>query len=71
MVVAGGGGDNAVSAIGVGAVSPGDAFISLGTCRVAKCRRGAKAARFPPPLTRRCCPLGAERLGGGGRGRGG
>ncbi|MGP7881878.1 FGGY family carbohydrate kinase, partial [Raoultella planticola] len=27
VVVAGGGGDNAVSAIGVGAVSPGDAFI--------------------------------------------
>ncbi|ORZ64477.1 xylulokinase, partial [Klebsiella pneumoniae] len=33
-VVAGGGGDNAVSAIGVGAVSPGDAFISLGTSGV-------------------------------------
>ncbi|HGM6862913.1 xylulokinase [Serratia rubidaea] len=32
--VAGGGGDNAVSAIGVGAVSPGDAFISLGTSGV-------------------------------------
>ena len=31
VAVAGGGGDNAVSAIGVGAVSPGDAFISLGT----------------------------------------
>ncbi|MEY8712809.1 xylulokinase [Mangrovibacter phragmitis] len=34
VVVAGGGGDNAVSAIGVGAVSPGDAFISLGTSGV-------------------------------------
>ncbi|STU92732.1 Xylulose kinase [Klebsiella pneumoniae subsp. ozaenae] len=33
-MVAGGGGDNAVSAIGVGAVSPGDAFISLGTSGV-------------------------------------
>jgi xylulokinase len=34
VLVAGGGGDNAVSAIGVGAVSPGDAFISLGTSGV-------------------------------------
>ena len=34
VVVAGGGGDNAVSAIGVGAVAPGDAFISLGTSGV-------------------------------------
>ncbi len=70
VVVAGGGGDNAVSAIGVGAVSPGDAFISLGTSgavsythldvykRQAKCRRWSKAARFPPPLTRRWLPAG-------------
>lgn len=34
VIVAGGGGDNAVSAIGVGAVNPGDAFISLGTSGV-------------------------------------
>nr|WP_318384089.1 xylulokinase [uncultured Enterobacter sp.] len=34
VVVAGGGGDNATSAVGVGAVSPGDAFISLGTSGV-------------------------------------
>ncbi|HBB3870772.1 xylulokinase [Escherichia coli] len=34
VLVAGGGGDNAVSAIGVGAVNPGDAFISLGTSGV-------------------------------------
>lgn len=34
VIVAGGGGDNAVSAIGVGAVDPGDAFISLGTSGV-------------------------------------
>lgn len=34
VVVAGGGGDNAVSAIGVGAINPGDAFISLGTSGV-------------------------------------
>lgn len=33
-VVAGGGGDNAASAIGVGAVSPGRAFVSLGTSGV-------------------------------------
>ncbi len=34
VVVAGGGGDNAASAVGVGAVQPGDAFISLGTSGV-------------------------------------
>ena len=34
VVVAGGGGDNAVSAVGVGAINPGDAFISLGTSGV-------------------------------------
>ena len=34
VMVAGGGGDNAASAVGVGAVQPGDAFISLGTSGV-------------------------------------
>ncbi|WLI77870.1 xylulokinase [Kosakonia sp. H02] len=34
VIVAGGGGDNATSAVGVGAVAPGDAFISLGTSGV-------------------------------------
>ncbi|WP_044172775.1 xylulokinase [Phytobacter massiliensis] len=34
VVVAGGGGDNATSAVGVGAIAPGDAFISLGTSGV-------------------------------------
>lgn len=34
VVVAGGAGDNAASAIGVGAVQPGDGFISLGTSGV-------------------------------------
>lgn len=34
VVVAGGGGDNAASAVGAGAVNPGDAFISLGTSGV-------------------------------------
>ncbi|WP_417070368.1 xylulokinase [Niveibacterium terrae] len=34
VVVAGGGGDNAASAIGIGAVAPGDGFISLGTSGV-------------------------------------
>jgi xylulokinase len=33
-VVVAGGGDNATSAVGVGAVAPGDAFISLGTSGV-------------------------------------
>jgi xylulokinase len=34
VVVAGGAGDNAASAIGIGAVNPGDGFISLGTSGV-------------------------------------
>ncbi|MBJ3814250.1 xylulokinase [Shimwellia pseudoproteus] len=34
VVVAGGGGDNAASAVGIGAIAPGDAFISLGTSGV-------------------------------------
>lgn len=34
LVIAGGGGDNAASAVGIGAVEPGDAFISLGTSGV-------------------------------------
>ncbi|EGN2451073.1 xylulokinase [Salmonella enterica] len=34
VIVAGGGGDNAASAVGVGAVMPSDAFISLGTSGV-------------------------------------
>jgi xylulokinase len=33
--VAGGGGDNAASAVGIGAVAPGDGFLSLGTSGVA------------------------------------
>ncbi|KAK3608901.1 hypothetical protein CHS0354_006942 [Potamilus streckersoni] len=33
-VIAGGGGDNAASACGLGAVNPGDAFVSLGTSGV-------------------------------------
>ncbi|QUS36056.1 xylulokinase [Falsirhodobacter algicola] len=34
VVVAGGGGDNAASAVGVGAVRPGEGFVSLGTSGV-------------------------------------
>ena len=34
VTVAGGGGDNAASAVGIGAVAPGDGFISLGTSGV-------------------------------------
>ncbi|WP_035056396.1 xylulokinase [Andreprevotia chitinilytica] len=34
VIVAGGGGDNAASAIGIGATEPGDGFISLGTSGV-------------------------------------
>ena len=34
VVVAGGGGDNAASAVGIGATSPGEGFVSLGTSGV-------------------------------------
>src|SRR3989442_14877238 len=34
VTVAGGGGDNAASAVGIGAVAPGDGFVSLGTSGV-------------------------------------
>ena len=34
MVIAGGGGDNAASAVGIGAVRPGEGFVSLGTSGV-------------------------------------
>ena len=34
VIIAGGGGDNAASAVGIGAVNTGDAFISLGTSGV-------------------------------------
>lgn len=34
VIIAGGGGDNAATAVGMGAVNPGDAFISLGTSGV-------------------------------------
>lgn len=34
VVIAGGGGDNAASAVGIGAINPGDGFISLGTSGV-------------------------------------
>jgi xylulokinase len=36
-LIAGGAGDNAAGAVGVGAVSPGDAFVSLGTSGVLWC----------------------------------
>ncbi len=44
VVVAGGGGDNAASACGIGAVAPGSAFVSLGTSGVLF----ATTARFAP-----------------------
>ncbi len=47
-VVAGGGGDNAASAIGIGAVRPGDAFVSLGTSGVLF----VSNARFSPNTAR-------------------
>ncbi len=53
VVVAGGGGDNAAGAIGVGVVRPGDAFLSLGTSgRLFRRRRGASHRR----RARRCTP---------------
>ena len=47
-VVAGGGGDNAAGAVGVGVVRPGDAFLSLGTSGVYFV---ASAAFAPAPQT--------------------
>ena len=44
VMVAGGGGDNATSACGIGAVRPGDAFVSLGTSGVLF----ASTERFAP-----------------------
>lgn len=49
VVVAGGAGDNAASAIGIGAVAPGDGFVSLGTSGVIfvvddRCRPNPAAA---------------------------
>jgi xylulokinase len=41
LVVAGGGGDNAASAVGVGAVRPGQGFVSLGTSGVVFLARDA------------------------------
>ena len=57
--VAGGGGDNAAAAVGVGAVAPGDGFVSLGTSGVVfvghrSFRRAARAHRCTPSATR--CP---------------
>jgi xylulokinase len=46
--VAGGGGDNAASAVGVGVVQPGEAFVSLGTSGVLF---AASAAYQPDPAT--------------------
>ena len=56
-VVAGGGGDNAASACGMGAVKPGAAFVSLGTSGVLfvsneKFRPNAAKARCMPSATR-------------------
>ena len=58
VVVAGGGGDNAASAVGIGAVRPGGGFVSLGTSGVLfvvtdrfRAQPGLGGARFlPRPL---------------------
>jgi len=53
VVIAGGGGDNAASAVGMGIVADGEAFLSLGT--TAPIRRAAcirSATRFPAAGTR-------------------
>lgn len=42
-LIAGGAGDNAAGAVAVGAVSPGDAFVSLGTSGVLWCTTGSFA----------------------------
>ena len=63
IVIAGGGGDNAASAVGMGTIAPGDGFVSLGTSGViflsgtASCPRPSplctrSAMRSPAPGTR-------------------
>jgi xylulokinase len=52
VVVAGGGGDNAASAVGVGVVKAGDAFVSLGTSGVLF----AASAAYQPTPRARCTP---------------
>ena len=48
LAVAGGGGDNAASAVGVGAVRPRQGFVSLGTSGVCFLVAAKASARIPP-----------------------
>ena len=48
-VLAGGAGDNAAGAVGLSAIRPGDAFVSLGYFRRAVCRHGPYSARIRRP----------------------
>ena len=52
VVVAGGAGDCAASAIGLGAITPGDAFLSLGTSGVVF----RVTDRFAPAPASACTP---------------
>ncbi|WP_321871397.1 xylulokinase [Paraburkholderia tropica] len=54
VVVAAGGGDNATSAIGIGAVQPGDGFVSLGTSGVL-CVIGDRFAPNPASAVHAFC----------------
>ena len=64
--MAGGAGDNAASACGMGTVKPGAAFVSLGTSGVLF---AANAAYLPNPAQRRAhlLPCAAECLAPDGR----
>lgn len=57
VVVAGGGGDNAASAIGVGVVKAGEAFVSLGTSGVLLLPMTATDPIPTPPCTRSATPF--------------
>ena len=60
-IVAGGGGDNAAGAVGIGVVRPGDAFLSLGTSGVYFVA-GDRFAPAPERRRARLLPLPARHL---------
>ena len=68
--IAGGAGDNAASACGVGTVAPGSAFVSLGTSgralrlqRKVPAERGERRARLLPRAAEHLAPDGRHPLG--------
>ena len=71
LPVAGGGGDNAASAVGIGAVRPGQGFVSLGTSGVIfladerfRPEPGAGRAHLLPCAARALAPDVGDAVGG-------